>query len=181
MVPGLLPYIGGGDGVPVLRITAVATMAVGLLALVGSVRTRRRVPRTALAVAAVVLVGWSGVRVHDAQTEHLDSWEIGDEVAEMDSILPPGTDIGVVMVRDTERPSYTEQRQRFAVYQLFLPDHEFVWERTPGTYRTTFILAPSGTAPLVRAGGIIRWRDPAKPMALWELPDDERPPVTGTG
>src|SRR5690606_37771679 len=41
MVPGLLPYIGGADGVPVLRITAIAMVALVALAVVARLRRGR--------------------------------------------------------------------------------------------------------------------------------------------
>ena len=170
MIPGLLPYIGSNDAIPVVTITVVAAVAVGALAAVGLMRHDRRVPVTPMLVAGAALIAWSGIRVHEAQTTFLDAWAIGDDVAEIDSIVPVGDRIGVVMVRDTSTPSYTVQRQRFQVYQLFLPDHEFVWERSPDTFSTRFVLAPSRADALRDAGATVRWRDPAKPMALWEIP-----------
>ena len=177
MVPGLLPYIGGADGVPVLRITAVAMVAIVAMA----VATRRGdgragSGRAGLAAVAVVIaagLAWSGVRVHDAQARVLNSWAIGDEVARIDDIVPDGEPIGVVMVHNSERPrvDYSSQRQRYQVYQLFLPDREFVWERTPQRITTRFVVAPAGTTMLVDAGATVRWGDPKLRMALWELPE----------
>ena len=171
MVPGLLPYIGNGDGVPVLTITIIATMILGAVAIAATAVGHRRVPRSVLAAGAVVVICWAGVRVHDAQSEYLNAWAIGDDVAELDGLVPDGSDIGVVMQRDARFPTYVVQRQRFQVYQLFLPDREFVWERTPGRYATTYVVAPTRVAALTDAGGEIIWYDPVKPMALWQLPD----------
>jgi hypothetical protein len=180
MIPGLLPYIGSNDAIPVVTITVVAAVAVSALAVVGLVRHDRKVPIVPMVVAGVALVAWSGLRVHDAQTTFLDAWAIGEDVAEIDAIVPAGDRIGVVMVRDTTTPSYTVQRQRFQVYQLFLPDHEFVWERSAGTFSTRYVLAPSRVDSLRDAGGTVRWRDPAKPMALWELPAPSSPATSST-
>ena len=172
MVPGLLPYIGSGDGVPVLTITAIVTMWLGALALVIGLANPRRVPSGVIVVVAALVLTGAAVRVHDAQATYLNTWAIGDDLAEVDALLPPDESVGVVMRREAFTPSYVEQRQRFAVYQLFLPDHEFVWERTPGRYRTRFVMAPTRVPALRDAGYSIVWYDPVKPMALWERTDD---------
>lgn len=170
MVPGLLPYIGGGDGVPVLTITALATMAIGIVACVSVAPAGFRVPRTVLLIVAVLTIGFAGGRVHDAQAEHLNSWAIGDDIAEIERIVPDGTPIGVVTRPSAMVPDLVEQRQRIQVYQLFLPHHEFVWERRSRDFSTTYVIAPSRVRALSEAGGVVVWYDPTKPMALWELP-----------
>jgi hypothetical protein len=179
MVPGLLPYIGSEDGVPVLTITVVASAAVAAIA--ATVRTGRSLGRGGVAVATValgLLLAWAGVRVHDAQAVALNTWAIGDDVARIDELVPDGEPIGVVIVPDSERPRvpYAQQRQRYQIYQLYLPDRELVWERTPHRPGTTYLLAPAGYPPLVDAGATIRWGDPAVRVALWELPHDRRAP-----
>ena len=172
MVPGLLPYIGGTDGVPVLRITAVAVV---VLAGVGVLARRGLGRRGAIAatLAVALALGWSGMRVHDAQAHALNTWAIGDAVARIDAIVPDGASIGVLMVSDSENPRvpYGTQRQRYQVYQLYLLDREIVWERTPPRFTADFVLAPAGTDALVAAGGRVRWGDPTARMALWELPE----------
>jgi hypothetical protein len=172
MVPGLLPHIGGADGVPVLRITAttIAVLVAMILAM------RRRLGRTTITwivVVSICGVAWAGMRVHDAQAQALNTWAIGDEVARIDEIVPDGEAIGVLFVPDDDRPRvpYAIQRQRAQVYQLYLFDHELVLERTPRRIGAQFVLAPAGTAVLVDAGATVRWGDPRVRMALWELPD----------
>jgi hypothetical protein len=171
MIPGLLPFIGSGGGIPVVRITLIAVAVLVLLTVLGCVRNSRRVPSLLLLVAAATIVVWSGFRVHDAQTTYLNAWAIGDDIAEIDDIMPAGAPIGVVMLRDNDNPSWTVQRQRLQVYQFYLSErHPFVWERTPDDVAADFVFAPTGTSVLRDAGGTIRWRDPSKAMALWELP-----------
>jgi len=172
MVPGLLPYIGSDDGVPVLTITAigVAAMAV-MIAAIG-----RGLPRGALAVLAAASVGllaWSGVRVHDAQAWALNSWDIAGPVARVDELVPAGSTIGVVMVPDDQNPRvpYGVQRQRYQLYQLYLPDREFVWERTPQWPTSDFVFAPVANPAMVEAGATVVWGDPDVRMALWEVPE----------
>jgi hypothetical protein len=179
MVPGLLPYIGSEDGVPVLSITLVATAAAAAIAAIA--RSARPVGRSG-AIAAVVTLGllfaWAGVRVHDAQAVALNTWAIGDDVARMDDLVPEGETIGVVIVPDSEQPRvpYAQQRQRYQIYQLYLPDRELVWERTPRRPGTRYVLAPAGYPPFVDAGATVRWGDPAVRVALWELRDFHRDP-----
>ncbi|MFP5486834.1 MAG: hypothetical protein ACLGHQ_00810 [Acidimicrobiia bacterium] len=174
MVPGLLPYIGGADGVPVLRITAIVTLV--LLGLAAGLR-RRTAPVVPVVVPVLVVLtlalAWAGVRVHDAQARLLNVWAIGDDVTRVDELVPPGERIGVVMVPDAERPlvDYSSQRHRYQVYQLFLDEHEFVWERTPQRISTRYVFAPARTAVLVDAGATVLWGDPDVRMALWELPE----------
>ena len=170
MVPGLLPYIGSGDGVPVLTITAVATIAIGTVACMSVVPAGFRVPRTVLLFVAVLAITFAGGRVHDAQAEHLNSWAIGDDIADIDRIVPDGEPIGVVTRPSAMVPDLVEQRQRIQVYQLFLPDHEFVWERRSRDFSTNYVVAPSRVRALAEAGGVVVWYDPTKPMALWKLP-----------
>lgn len=175
MVPGLLPYIGTEDGVPVLAITLVATAAV--VAVVAAIRTGLPSGRRsggALVVAFAVLLAWASVRVHDAQAVSLNTWAIGEDVAAMDALVPDGQAIGVVIVRDSEQPRvpWSQQRQRYQIYQLYLPDRDFVWERTPSRLTQEFVVAPAGYAPLTEAGARIRWVDPAVRVALWEVPVD---------
>ena len=178
MVPGLLPYIGDEDGVPVLAITLVATVAVLVVAAMAS-RGRSLGPRGVATgvVALALLFGWAGVRVHDGQAGALNTWAIGDEVAVMDRIVPEGEPIGVVFVPDSEQPRvpFSQQRQRYQIYQLYLPDHELVWERTPGRLTHRFVLAPAGYPALLEAGATVRWSDPNVRMALWRLPADDDP------
>lgn len=172
MVPGLLPYIGGADGVPVLTITAIVTVTLCSLA----VATRRELGRAGLATVATVVAAalvWSGVRVHDAQAMALNSWDIAEQVARVDEIVPSGEPIGVVIVHDREHPRvpYTTQRQRYQLYQLYLTEREVVWERTPQRPTTRYVFAPRGYPPLVDAGATVLWGDPAVRVALWELPE----------
>jgi hypothetical protein len=172
MVPGLLPYIGGGDGVPVVRITVVAAAALLGLSALGGLRNRRHVPTSLLVLAAALTIGWAGMRVHDAQDAHLDAWDIGDAIVAVDAIVPRGEPIGMVFVDDSTSPDATVQSQRAQVYQLFLPDHEFVWERPPRQPTTRYVFAPNRMPTLAAAGAEIVWRDPDKPMALWDLGTD---------
>lgn len=175
MVPGLLPYIGGGDGVPVLTITAIATVA--LLAITSLSRRALgagRLPAiVVIGVTGVLALAWSADRVHDAQAWSLNAWDVSASVERVDELLADGEPIGVLMVPDRERPRvpYAVQRQRFQLYQLYLPDHEFVWERALHPPATDFVFAPAGSPALVDAGAEVIWGDPSVRMALWELPD----------
>lgn len=173
MVPGLLPYIGDADGVHVLRITGIAIIGLaGLVLLTRRAGGRRGAVLGALVVAGAL--GWSAVRVHDAQARALNTWAIGDAVARLDAIVPDGARIGVLMVSDGDAPRvpYGVQRQRYQVYQLYLTDREVVWERTPPRFQTDWVLAPAGTDVLIDAGAVVRWGDPTVRMALWQLPSE---------
>src|SRR5690606_16889076 len=108
-----------------------------------------------------------------AQATALNTWAIDDAVARLDAIVPAGEPIGVVFVHDSDDPRvpYSQQRQRYQIYQLSLPERELVWERTPTRPSTRYLLAPAGNPPLVGLGATGRWGDPAVRVALWELPE----------
>ena len=174
MVPGLLPHVGRGDSIPVLLITTGAFVA--LLAIV-AVSTRRPVtPLTTRRVIAVVtLVGglllFSAVRIHDALSINLNSWEIADAAAELADAVPDGEPIGLISDADSRFESILEQRQRYQVYQLYLPDHELVWERNPTDLSTSYVIAPFRNPDLLAADAEVVWRDPDKSIALWRVPE----------
>jgi hypothetical protein len=182
MVPGLLPYVGRRDGIPVMTVTLIAVAVLALTALVASRRppvapestdaVGRRRPAAVAALVAVVLIilGFSAVRVHDALSVHLNSWAIGDAVADLEALLLPGEPIGLITDADSRWESNVEQRQRYQVYQLYLPDHELVWRRGPENEPTRFVIAPNGDPDMLAEGAEVRWRDPEKAIALWELP-----------
>jgi hypothetical protein len=175
MIPGILPFIGSGGGIPVVRITLIAVGALVVLTalgVVGVAEHRRHVPSLLLVAGASAILVWSGLRVHDAQTTYLNLWAIGDDVAAVEEIVPTDAPIGVLMLRDAESPSYTVQRQRLQVYQFYLSaQHRFDWERDPDDIDSEFVFAPTRASVLSDAGATIRWRDPSKAMALWEMPD----------
>lgn len=173
MVAGLLPYVGRTDSVPVVTITAV--VAASGLVLAGAVRAGLRAGRVGGVVAVIVLAAtlvWAGVRVHDGQAGALNRWAIADDVARLDAIVPADEQLGVVIVRDSQDPSvtYTRQRQRYQVYQLYLTDRTVAWERSPDDPSLRWLLAPADDPTLTGLGAVVRWRDPAVGIVLWELP-----------
>ena len=174
MVPGLLPFVGRADSIPVLLIT---TIALAILTVLVATATSRRVNRSSArrgAVFATLVAGlltFSAFRIHDTLAMSLNSWAIGDSVAELDDAVPDGEPIGLISDPDSPVESILEQRQRYQVYQLYLPDHELVWERDPTDLSTTFVIAPLRNPDLVVAGAEVVWRDPDKSIALWQVPE----------
>jgi hypothetical protein len=169
MVPGLLPYVGGGDGIPVITVTGIALLALTLAALAGEFRIAPRFAPAFMIGIAIVVLGFTSVRVHDALATQLNGWAIGEAVSEIDAIVPDGEPIGLVTDGRSRTETTLVQRQRYQVYQLYLPDHELIWQRGDG-YSTRFVIAPLRDPGLVEADAQERWRDPEKSIALWELP-----------
>ena len=101
----------------------------------------------------------------------LNSWAIGDSVAELDDAVPDGEPIGLISDPDSPVESILQQRQRYQVYQLYLPDHELVWERDPTDLSTTFVIAPLRNPDLVVAGAEVVSSRPDKSYALWQVPE----------
>jgi hypothetical protein len=174
MVPGLLPFLGDRDAVAVLRITTI--VALGCLATSLALRhlprpaptARRTVAWSATAaIVAATALAWAAGRVHDAEALSLNRWDISDQIALAEQILPDGEPIGVVMVPDTEQTAATwsVQRQRYQVYQLYLDEHPF--RREPDEPTQRFVFAPLDHTGLRSEGATVVWRDPAVPIGLW--------------
>lgn len=177
MVPGLLPHVGRTEAIPVLMITTGALAALMAVVAIATTRPPTR-PTTRRAVAVVAIVGglllFSAFRIHDALSIKLNSWEIADSVGRLDDLVPTGESIGMISDGRSPVESLLEQRQRYQVYQLYLPDHELVWERDPTDLSTSYVIAPFGNGDLRAADAEVVWRDPDKSIALWQLPMSTR-------
>jgi hypothetical protein len=152
----------------------ITLVACGLLAAIAAlaftVRAPARTRKRALIAGGIALLGVSAFRIHDALATNLNGWAIGDSVAAMDQIVPDGERIGLITDARSQTANNLEQRQRYQVYQLYLPDHEMVWERDPARPSTRFVVAPLRNPAMIDAGASVVWRDPDKAIALWELP-----------
>jgi hypothetical protein len=177
MIPGLHPFIGTEGSIPVDRITVtaaigiVAIMLVVLLARVVRVRGHRPVGWLILAAACGVL-GWAALRTQDVLNVRLNVWASAKAVRAVDELVPPDAVIGVKMVRDSEDPavSWERQRQRYQLYELYLPSHTMERDRGVDDAVGPYVFAPAEDPELVEAGAEVLWTDPVHAVSLWREP-----------
>lgn len=172
MIAGLLPYTHGVDAVDVARATVIA-----LLVFAGAVGTvlavhaapRRRMAGAIACTVAIALLAVAVARVHHASNLRLNGWAKAEAVRAVDELIPADAQIGVLMVPNSEDPSvpWDRQRQRYQLYQLYLPDHRFVRDRGPDDSFGPYVFAPSGDPTLRAAGATPLWTDPAERITLW--------------
>jgi hypothetical protein len=171
MVVGI-QWFGVRDDIPVLGITVAAATAAILLLVVGHVPAPRR--PALVTVVLVVLLVVSARRTLDVLDIGLNQWTSARAVEEVHAtIVPPGEEVRFREVPTDEGPSvsWSDQRRRRMLYQMYLPDHEMLLDSTPGAADVTpFVFAPRGDPVMVDRGAEVVWRDPAVSMALWREP-----------
>ncbi len=181
MIAGLLPYVDGSNTLDVWRTSIIATAL--FLAVIGLARlaTARWLPerrgRAVLGLGAALAVGV--LTVAAVRTEHvadlrLNGWTVTAEVAAVDALVPPGLSLGVRPVPNSRDPvvDWVPQRQRFQLYQLFLPERSFVRDRGVDDDVGPFVFAPLEDPEMIEAGAELIWRDPSLRIGLWEEPGD---------
>lgn len=172
MVAGFLPWLGGRNAIPVFLLTGLAM--IGLAALLALARWPG--PRSTVLVGVVaVALAVAGLRTHDALALRLNIWAAASAVTEIeDGIVPPGEPIGFRFVRDADGPtaSWDDQRRRGQLYQMYLPDRQFLRDRGVDDAVGPYVFAPVGDPELVDAGAEVLWTDPRVQIALWREPSD---------
>lgn len=179
MIAGILPYVDAADQLDVRRVTAGAL--IGLFALVGIARlaTVERFSDTGraavLLIGAVAFVGVAAIgvtRLERTADLRLNGWARSAPVAEVDDLLPPGVTVGVKTVPTSQDPAldWVPQRQRYQVYQLYLPGRTFVRDRGIDDEHGPYVFAPLRDPELTDAGAEIVWRDEAALVALYVEP-----------
>lgn len=180
MIAGILPYVEGTDQLDVRRVTAGALVGLGLLVGIARLATVERLGDTGRAgvlvvgtVVVVAVAAFGVVRLERVADARLNGWERSSDVAEVDDLLPPGAVIGVKTVPSSQDPEVTwvGQRQRFQVYQLYLPDRTFVRDRGLDDEHGPYVFAPVRDPELTEAGAEVIWRDSAARIALYVEPD----------
>lgn len=179
MIAGLLPHVDDTDTLDVWRASiwaaAIFTVLVGVAALAGG----RRVPTGARRmVAAAGVLGFAGllvvagVRTERVADIRLNGWERTNAVRIVDELVPEGVALGVHPVPDAQDPAvgWVPQRQRFQLYQLWLPDRVFLRDRGLDDDVGPYVFAPLDDPDLVDAGAELLWRDPGIKVGLWKEP-----------
>lgn len=181
MVPGLLAYLGTVNSVSVGKVTAAAFVLfiIAVLAVVamrlGGARARPAA-LAARAVAAGVAIGLlvvAAARVDDESARKRNAWDRASSVREVRDFVPEDSLIGVKFVRDDQDPAamWVRQRQRFQLYQFFLPEYAFALDRGQGDGVGPFVFAPADDPGLIEAGATEVWTEPGEKLSLWLEPE----------
>ncbi len=179
MVPGILPFVGRTDAVPVVRITltVLAVIAVGM-ACATWLRNRPTLLTSTAVVAATTALLVGGVRTHDGEARLLNGWTRMTVVRDIDAIVPADAPLAVKTVRDRLDPSlsWERQRHRYQVFQLYLPHRTFVRDRGVDDAVGPYVFAPRDDPELVAAGATVLWEDPTADLDLYLEPEPRRVP-----
>ncbi len=181
MIAGLLPYVDGGNTLDVWRASLVS--AAIFVAVIGIARlaAAERLPAKAVpavlglgAVFTVALLAVAAVRTEEVADLRLNGWTVAAAVTAVDAIVPPGEPLGVRPVPNSRDPvvKWVPQRQRFQLYQLFLPERSFVRDRGVDDDVGPYVFAVLDDPELLEAGARVVWRDPGLRIGLWQEPAD---------
>ncbi len=182
MIAGLLAFVDGDNTLDVWRTSLIATAlfagTIGVAALAGAPRLPRRASRAVLgigAAAALLVLGVAVVRTEDVADLRLNGWTAAAQVATVDDLVPPGLPLGVRPVPNSRDPivEFVPQRQRFQLYQLYLPQRSFVRDRGVDDDVGPYVFAPLQDPDMLEAGATVVWRDPSISIALWLEPTDD--------
>ena len=180
MIAGLLAFVDDNDTLDVWRTTVVSAVIFASLVAVVAIAGARPLPatirRSALAIGVVAGAGLlivAGVRTEKVADLRLNGWERTNAVRLVDELVPEGVPLGVRPVPNSQDPvvEWVPQRQRFQLYQLWLPDRTFVRDRGVDDDVGPYVFAPLDDPTLVEAGAELLWRDPGIRVGLWREPD----------
>ena len=166
MVPGLVPFYGRGD---IGGITA--PMLLSLLVLL-SLYLVTLMPRRAdgwFAALLTVFVAVAAVSTHHGLTVNLNSFESAKQVEDVREFIPQGEVVGFRLVPPTEVSYVLTIHQHFAaqLYQMYLPEYEFVSDEGPYDDVGPYVFAPRLDPALVDAGAVALWEASDTGMTLW--------------
>jgi hypothetical protein len=177
MIAGLLAYVDSTDTLHIWRVTLI-TAGLALLGLTFVVVANWAGPGrsgvVAVATALGLVVAVVGVqRTDEVGDLRLDGWESSKPVEEVEELVPEGAPLAVRTISSSEDPavSWTTQRQRYQVYQFFLPDRVVLRDRGLDDDVGPYVFAPLGTEDLVEAGAELLWTDPSVKIGLWREPE----------
>jgi hypothetical protein len=177
MIAGLLAYVDSTDTLHIWRVTLI-TAGLALLGLTFVVVANWAGPGrsgvVAVATALAMVLAVVGVqRTDEVGDLRLDGWESSKPVQEVEELVPEGVPLAVRTISSSEDPAvtWTTQRQRYQVYQFFLPDRVVLRDRGLDDDVGPYVFAPLGTEDLVEAGAELLWTDPSVKIGLWREPE----------
>ncbi len=182
MIAGLLAFVDGNDTLSVRRASLVAAALlagiVGVIAFAHMPRlpvTARRMVLALGAVSAIVGFGVVVQRTERVADLRLNGWLVTEAVAEVDALVPAGLPVAVRPVPNSQDPAvkWVAQRQRYQLYQLFLPERSFLRDSGTDDDIGPYVFAPLRDPDLVDAGAELIWRDPNSSIGLWKEPSGD--------
>lgn len=182
MIAGLLPYVDSGNTLDVWRASLVAAALFVTVVGLARMATADWLPGRAgsavlgfggaLAIATLVL---AAVRTEDVADLRLNGWTVAAQVAAVDDLVPAELPLGVRPVPNSRDPvvNWVPQRQRFQLYQLYLPQRSFVRDRGVDDDVGPYVFAPLRDPEMLEAGARLVWSDQSISIGLWLEPTDD--------
>lgn len=171
MVPGIRMFSGSLDQIPVLRITALASLSIAFV--FAAARWRGGQPWLVGGVlGALMLAGAFSTRDLGGR---LNSGESARGVLAIeDGRIPPDAVLGARFAPDVLSPNVSpwNQLNHVLLFQWYLTERTFVEDFGNDDATGPFVFAPSNEALMEISGGTIIWDDPGSNMALWREPLD---------
>lgn len=180
MIAGVLAFIDGENTLDVWRTSLVSAgllLALGaIIWLAGAGWMPQKAGRAVLAVGAVLAIATFAAAVNRTERvadRRLNGWTVASAVSEVDAMLPDGSTVAVRPVPTSQDPvvKWVPQRQRFQLYQLYLPERTFLRDRGVDDEIGPYVFAPLHDPELVDAGATLLWTDPSIRIGLWEEPE----------
>ncbi|MEO7398437.1 MAG: hypothetical protein ABIW84_07735 [Ilumatobacteraceae bacterium] len=176
MIAGVLPFVDGDDTLDVWRATLVAT-ALFLIGMAVLVITHHagRAGAPLLAIGTALGIGLCAVgaaRTRDVADAKLNGWDKAAVVRQVDALVPPGLPLAVRTVPSSKDPvvAWVPQRQRYLMYQLYLPERSFVRDRGPDDDVGPYVFSVLNDPEMLDTGAELIWTDPTVKIGLWKEP-----------
>lgn len=179
MIAGLLAFVDGDNTLDVWRASLIAAalfvVIIAIAALASATWLSRRLAGGVWvlgAVIAIAILGVAATRTEKVADLRLNGWTPAAKVSAVDALVPAGLPLGVRPVPNSRDPvvNWVPQRQRFQLYQLFLPERSFVRDRGVDDDVGPYVFAPVDDPDMLDAGATVVWRDPSIDIALWLEP-----------
>jgi len=166
MVAGLVPTYGRD-----LAGAIVAPTVVGLLVLVtlGLTIFMRRSSSRWIAGVLVFLTTVAGVSTYHGLSVNENFFESARQVEEVRALVPSGETLGFRFV-PLDEPSMvllSQQRVAAQLYQMYLPEFEFVRDEGPYDDVGPYVFAPRLDQKMLDAGAVALWEADDTGMTLW--------------
>ncbi len=166
MILGLQPFVTSATSIDVPAITLISLLAATVVALVAVfVRPASRRTLTVLVLLSLIVVVGS-LRTHDRIES---TWNPARSTRSIEvlrgDVLTDGTAVDFFL------PAGSNSTMAMMMYQFHLPTTPFAVVTDPlAGAPGTFVFAPDDDELLPRSGARIVWRDPHRPVALWQRP-----------
>jgi hypothetical protein len=174
MIPGLLPFVDGDDTLDVWHttLTSSALFLIGIaVALLARLAGRAGAPLLAIGTAlGIGLFAVGAVRTREVADAKLNGWDKAAVVRQVDALVPAGVPLAVRTVPSSQDPAvkWVPQRQRYLMYQLYLPERSFVRDRGPDDDVGPYVFSVLNDPMMLETDARLIWTDPTVKIGLWQ-------------